>query len=253
MKIPKISIITVSYNADQYIERTINSIVNQSYTDIEYLIIDGGSTDNTLLIIDKYKNHVDILVSEPDKGLYDAMNKGINIASGEYINFMNAGDTFYDNNTLENVFKNSSGEDFLYGDTIIINEVGQTRPLHKKKPNQKSLNYKSFIKGMIICHQSMIIKKECMVQYDYSKYKLACDIEWAIKTSKNCTSFKDAGVYIAKFLDGGVSRNNVWRAVKERFWISVDHYGFINTIFEQFTILGEYIINRYKKTHRYEI
>ena len=104
----KFTIITVSYNAESCIEGTIKSVLIQSYKNIEYIIIDGGSTDNTLKIINKYKKEIDIIVSEPDQGIYDAMNKGLNLAKGHFVNFLNAGDTFYNNEVLSLVSKYSS-------------------------------------------------------------------------------------------------------------------------------------------------
>lgn len=104
---PLISVVTVSYNAVLTIEQTILSVINQTYPHIEYIIIDGGSTDGTVDIIKKYANRIAYWVSEPDKGIYDAMNKGIRTAKGEWINFMNAGDLFYSKDTLEKVFSKS--------------------------------------------------------------------------------------------------------------------------------------------------
>lgn len=115
---PKISVVTVCYNAINDIEKTILSVINQTYSNIEYIIIDGGSTDGTMDIVNKYKDKIDVIVSEPDKGIYDAMNKGIDRATGDWINFMNAGDCFFNNVALENVFPRnyeSVNFDILYG------------------------------------------------------------------------------------------------------------------------------------------
>ena len=122
---PLISVVTVSYNAVLTIEQTILSVINQTYPHIEYIIIDGGSTDGTVDIIKKYANRIAYWVSEPDKGIYDAMNKGIRTAKGEWINFMNAGDLFYSKDTLEKVFSKSINDNIkvIYGD-VMLNKQG---------------------------------------------------------------------------------------------------------------------------------
>ena len=105
---PKFSIITVTYNAGKVLEDTIQSVVFQTYRNMEYIIVDGGSKDNTLEVAEKYRNHISQLISEPDKGLYDAMNKGIRLATGNYICFLNAGDELHENETLQKIVIPSS-------------------------------------------------------------------------------------------------------------------------------------------------
>ena len=103
---PLVSIVTVVFNGEKYLEQTIQSVINQTYDNVEYIIIDGGSTDGTVDIIKNYEDRIDYWISEKDKGIYDAMNKGINLASGEWINFMNAGDIFYDEKVLNTIYIN---------------------------------------------------------------------------------------------------------------------------------------------------
>jgi len=142
ISLPNITIITVSYNAVKTIEDTILSVINQTYPNIEYIIIDGGSTDGTLDIIKKYQDKITYWVSEPDKGIYDAMNKGTLKATGVWLNFMNAGDTFYDHQVLEKVFKDKdwSNTDVIYGDVVYVypnkEEIRKTTSLKRitKKP-----------------------------------------------------------------------------------------------------------------------
>ena len=118
---PLISVVTVSYNAVSVIEQTIFSVINQTYPNVEYIIIDGGSTDGTVDIIKKYADKITYWVSEPDKGIYDAMNKGIELATGEWINFMNAGDSFYSFSILELIFGQTIfSNDIIYGDTLFL-------------------------------------------------------------------------------------------------------------------------------------
>ncbi len=119
-KHPKISIVTVCYNAERNIEKTILSVINQTYDNIEYIVIDGGSNDGTLSVINKYASKIDKVISEPDKGIYDAMNKGITLAKGDWINFMNAGDSYVDSCVLKLVSDNiNSNCDMIYGDIIL--------------------------------------------------------------------------------------------------------------------------------------
>ena len=123
----KISVVTVCYNAADTIEKTILSVLNQTYHDIEYIIIDGGSTDGTVEIIRKYADKIAYWVSEPDKGIYDAMNKGIEVATGEWINFMNAGDRFYKSDVIKLIFDNMNcydDVDIIYGDSLEEDHYG---------------------------------------------------------------------------------------------------------------------------------
>lgn len=150
----KISVVTVCYNAADTIEKTILSVLNQTYHDIEYIIIDGGSTDGTVEIIRKYADKIAYWVSEPDKGIYDAMNKGIEVATGEWLNFMNAGDLFCDKFVLTNVFSDDSVNEysFLFSDFYVY---------------KKGVKYKvsaSYEKGILL-HQSIIYKKELHNQF----------------------------------------------------------------------------------------
>lgn len=145
----KISVVTVCYNAADTIEKTMLSVLNQTYHDIEYIIIDGGSTDGTVEIIRKYADRIAYWVSEPDKGIYDAMNKGIKVATGEWINFMNAGDEFYDKNVLTNILSTDSINEysFLFSDFYVYESGVQ-------------IKIRASYKQGILLHQSVIYKRE---------------------------------------------------------------------------------------------
>jgi glycosyltransferase involved in cell wall biosynthesis len=140
---PLISIITVVYNGEKYLEETILSVINQTYDNVEYVIIDGGSTDGTLDIIKKYEDKIDYWVSEKDCGIYDAMNKGILATTGDWVNFMNAGDILYDNSVIINVVNSIVDEDLIYSDTYFTDNT----------------LCKCDIKFNKIIHQSLIYKK----------------------------------------------------------------------------------------------
>ena len=169
---PKVSIITVVYNGIEFLEETIKSVIAQTYPNIEYIIVDGGSKDGTLDIIKKYEAHISKWISEPDKGIYDAMNKGIDLATGDWQNFLNAGDSFVDNNVLEKIFTtNLENITLVYGDIIAIRENGQ-------KLNVNAIDLKddkSIIKGMKVCHQAIFYNKNIMIKYDD---KLRLKSEW---------------------------------------------------------------------------
>ena len=154
MKNPTISVITVVYNSSELIEKTIKSVISQNYKNIEYIIIDGSSKDETINVINKYSNSIDIIISEEDRGIYDAMNKGINLARGEWLNFMNAGDIFFNDNVLEDIVKNSYllKSSIVYSDTIIKNY---------KKEIKSVANFSD----SIFIHQSIIYKRKLHEKY----------------------------------------------------------------------------------------
>src|ERR1700761_611826 len=136
---PKLSVITIVYNNVRDIERTMLSVINQTYQNVEYIIVDGLSNDGTLDIIHKYSDKVAKLISEKDEGIYDAMNKGLAAATGDYVIFMNSGDEFYDINTVSNVFASEPGADIYYGETEMINENGENLGQRRHKaPSQFS-------------------------------------------------------------------------------------------------------------------
>ena len=172
---PKISIITVCYNAVQIIEETILSVINQTYTNIEYIIIDGGSNDGTVDIINKYNDKISYWVSEPDKGIYDAMNKGIEKATGEWVNFMNAGDSFCSLSVISELNREGAFDscDLVYGDVIGKYKIGN-RLL-------KAGNLKNITKTMQFSHQSTFAKCSLMKENLYVlTYRLAADYNFIL-------------------------------------------------------------------------
>lgn len=170
MREPLISVVTVSYNAALTIEQTILSIINQTYKNIEYIIVDGGSTDDTINIIKKYADRIAYWISEPDKGIYDAMNKGINIATGEWINFMNSGDTFYSNGVIGEIVEKTRNKivDVVYGNTLLQYSWGVFE--------KKALPLNTMLKHLPFSHQSCLINSDIMKLNKYSlQYKICAD------------------------------------------------------------------------------
>jgi glycosyltransferase involved in cell wall biosynthesis len=239
---PKISIITVSYNAEIFLERTIKSVIAQTYKNIEYIIVDGASTDGTVSLIKQYEIYISNWISEKDKGHYDAMNKGLKMATGDYVWFMNAGDRIYDENTLENIISKSDNEDFIYGDTVRVKENGQQRGYHKQKPKDTNLSYRSFINGMVICHQSMMVKRSKAPEYDIAHWRVSNDIEWAIRVLKNCHTYNDTDIIWCRYLDGGISDRHRLQGLIERFDICRRHFGLIPALAAQVNILFHIIM-----------
>lgn len=155
----KLSVITVTYNAEQTLERTLRSVCSQSYSDIEHIIVDGMSADSTISIVQKFENDKIKCISEPDKGLYDAMNKGISLATGDYLCFLNAGDTFFAEDIVELMMKTNSNADIIYGETAIVDLNGKFLRMRRLKAPE-NLTWKSFKQGMLVCHQAFIVKRE---------------------------------------------------------------------------------------------
>jgi glycosyltransferase involved in cell wall biosynthesis len=236
---PKVSIITVTYNAEKYLEKTIISIIEQTYDNIEFLIIDGKSKDNTLEIANKYKQHIDLLVSEPDKGLYDAMNKGQQLATGDFIIFINAGDLFTSSDTVSNCFKKySTDTDVLYGDTLMIDEAGKALGLRSQITTRKlpqQLHWKSLQLGMVVCHQSIFVRKS--IAPSYLTHNLSADIDWVIGSLKKSRKTVHTGEVVSQFLLGGISNQQHWQSLKDRFKVLLKHYGLFSTLLSHFNIL----------------
>ena len=172
----KLSIITVSYNIKDEIERTCESIVNQTWQDFEWIVIDGGSTDGTLEVLEKYKSRINILISEPDKGLYDGMNKGVLNSTGEYLNFMNSGDEYHDKDVLEDIFINNNfNHDIVYG-----GELKVFKDCYQIVNTEFDFTSKIFWHLQYhLRHQTCFIKKELFNKYGLYdlQYRSASDFE----------------------------------------------------------------------------
>jgi len=242
---PKISIITVVYNDAKNIEKTILSVLGQSFRNIEYIIIDGGSTDGTVEIIKKYSRNLGYSISEKDKGIYDAMNKGLNAAAGDYVLFLNSGDTFYENNSLGKIpFHKYPNADIFYGETIILDEGGNQLGLRRKKLPQ-NLSWKHFKRGMIVCHQSILVKKEIAPEYDL-KYAYTSDIDWVITSLKASKQTIFTHSVISNFTQGGFSGNNLKKSWIDRFIILKKNFGMCQCILSHIVFIFENILLKAK-------
>ncbi len=233
---PKFSIITVTYNAGSVLEDTILSVISQTYHNIEYIIIDGASKDNTHAMIKKYEDRISHIVSEPDKGLYDAMNKGMALATGEYLCFLNAGDSFHEDNTLQRIVHslNDCDElpDVLYGQTYIVDKGRHF--LHPRRLTAPlCLNWKSFKQGMLVCHQAFMAKRNLAEPYDLN-YRFSSDFDWCIRIMKKSKDLHNTFLTVIDYLDEGMTTKNHKASLLERFKIMTKHYGWICTIIQHF-------------------
>ena len=230
---PKFSIITVTYNAGKVLEDTIQSVIFQTYRNIEYILVDGGSKDNTLQIVSKYRNHISKVVSEPDQGLYDAMNKGIRLATGDYLCFLNAGDELHENETLQKMVHSLHTQerpDVIYGETAIVDNQGHF--LHMRRLSApEQLNWKSFKQGMLVCHQAFFARRELAIHYLYDlQYRFSADFDWCIRIMKQAKYLHNTRLTLIDYQKEGMTTQNHKASLKERFRIMVKHYGWISTV-----------------------
>lgn len=208
----KLSVITVCYN-EKNIERTCQSIINQTTKDFEWVVIDGGSNEQTLSILNKYKDRMSIFVSEPDKGIFDAMNKGIKLSHGEYLNFMNGGDEFAQNDVIEKFIEKDFYGDIIYANSKVVEKDG--RIIDVEYPNKVDKIY--FVNGCIN-HQASFIKRNLFAQYGLynDQFKIASDWEkWIVFAQNNCT-FEHWNETAAYFYHNGISSKMTKEHAQER-------------------------------------
>ena len=227
----KVSIITSCYNRAGTIRCAIESVLAQDYPDIEYIIVDGASKDKTLSIIDRYKDHIAKVTSEPDKGLYDAMNKGIRLATGDYLCFLNAGDSFHEDDTLQQMVHTLPGSelpDVMYGETALVDKEGHFVRMRRLSAPE-TLTWKSFRQGMLVCHQAFFAKRTLVEPYNL-KYRFSADFDWCIRIMKKAHTLHNTRLTIIDYLDEGMTTRNRKASLKERFRIMTQHYGLTSTV-----------------------
>ena len=240
------SIITITYQAEAVLEKTVESVLEQQYAYVEHLIIDGASKDRTVAIAEAYKERSDaadnghsvLITSEPDKGLYDAMNKGLVKATGDYVVFLNAGDFLPSPHTLETVAACvGEGEELpavLYGETDIVDSNYQFLR-HRRLKVPKVLTWRSFRQGMLGCHQAFYARTDLARTLLYNTaYRHSADVDWCIRVMKEAERrglpMRQVDAVIANFLAGGDSKQNHRASLNERFHVMCKHYGFFSTI-----------------------
>ena len=243
---PKFSIITVTYNAATVIRPTLESVQAQTYTNYEYILVDGGSKDDTVAIAKACGIEFAHIISERDKGIYDAMNKGIALATGDYLCFLNAGDAFYAPDTLQTIVDVIAEEkelpDVLYGETA---EVDDNRNFVRMRRLQapKELDWRSFRNGMLVCHQAFYARREIVPMYDL-KYRLSADVDWCIKVMKRAKKMIDVNATVVNYLQNGISLQYHRKSLMERFCIMSKHYGLLPTIGRHIWFVVRAIVKR---------
>ena len=225
-----LSVITVTYNAEKTLERTLKSVREQTYPHIEHVIVDGKSKDGTVELIRNYDNEKLKWISEPDKGLYDAMNKAAAMASGDYLCFLNAGDTFFSADTVEkliNSIPEAKFPDIIYGETAIVDENGKF--LHMRRLQApETLSWKSFKQGMLVCHQAFIVKRSFFEPYEL-QYRFSSDFDWCIRMMKKAKNIHNTHITLINYLNEGMTTTNRKASLKERYRIMAKYYGQVST------------------------
>jgi glycosyltransferase involved in cell wall biosynthesis len=246
----RFTVVTITYNAEKVVGRTLKSVLGQTYEGVEHLIIDGASKDNTMVLAESYKKESDesgcghkvIIQSEPDHGIYDAMNKGLTQASGDYIVFMNAGDFFPSENTLEEIAHHCRLNEtpsaelpaVLYGQTNLVdNEGNYLRPRRLQAPEH--LTWQSFRHGMLVCHQAFYARTDLAknTQYD-TRYRFSADVDWCIRVMHEAEraglTLYNTGMVVANYTEEGATTQNHQASLRERFRVMCHHYGTFSTL-----------------------
>ena len=259
-----ITYVTITYNAAQVLKRTLDSVLQQDYRDIVHLIIDGASTDGTLQIVDDYiqrsnaadNGHRIQVISEPDHGIYDAMNKGLRSLDGDYVCFLNAGDFLPASDTVSSIVASLSHNGdcplceersglqgdcpqcelpaVLYGETDIVDAEGRfLRPRRLSPPEH--LTWKSFRHGMLVCHQAFYARTDFAIATPYDlRYRYSADVDWCIRimkaAAKENVPLHNLHMVVANYTEEGQTTLHHRESLLERFRIMTRHYGWLSTI-----------------------
>lgn len=222
---PKISVITVTYNTEDMIRATIDSVINQTYEMIEYIIIDGFSTDQTVQIIQSYRDMLSYFVSEKDGGIYDAMNKGLRVATGDWIIFLNAGDIFYSHDIIESISHSMDKNiDLIYGPIVLNHYNG-----YVVKPKKFILFNLLFWGTGTLCHQSMFVRRSIAVQYS-SHFRLKGELNWYFELLNRIRNYKRVTFPIVVYSTQGAGTQNYILNHKESIKVVYAQKGWLSII-----------------------
>lgn len=231
-RIPLISVITITFNAAETLPLTMESVSEQTFKDFEHVIVDGASKDDTIIVARRMGQSGLRIVSEPDNGLYDAMNKGLKMARGRYIIFLNSGDRFHSPESLK-AYADAIAEknpDIVYGETDIVDIEGKRiGPRHLSVP--EILTVDSFSNGMLICHQAFMVKKDIAPLYD-TDYRFSADYDWCIRCIKASRAGDRVNLHCITidYLADGLTEKHKTASLVERFKIMAAHYGSMKAV-----------------------
>lgn len=244
---PLFSIITVTYNAASTVVWTLQSVDIQTCRDYEHLIIDGASKDDTLTVIAGHDSPLRTVLSEPDHGIYDAMNKGLSVARGKYLIFLNAGDAFHTSETLERIATAIREHDYpgvVYGQTQLVN-AGRVKVGERHLTAPERLDYHSFADGMVVCHQAFVALAKIAPLYDL-RYKYSADYDWCIQCLQHSRNNVALPGVMIDYLDEGVTTANHRASLRERFRIMCYYYGTLPTVIKHLSFIPRYLSRKSK-------
>lgn len=242
---PLFSVITVTYNAEKELPATLKSVREQTFDSYEHLIVDGASSDGTLRIAKEGAPDSQTLVSSPDHGLYDAMNKGLDLATGDYVVFLNAGDAFHSRDTLSLLARKILDNDFpgvVYGQTDLVDSSRRrVAGRHLEAPSQ--LSYDSFKEGMVVCHQAFVVLRRIAGYFDTS-YRFSADYEWCIRVLQHSRNNCYVDSVLVDYLMEGMTTRNRRASLAERFKIMCHYYSTLPTIWRHLGFLPRFLRRR---------
>jgi glycosyltransferase involved in cell wall biosynthesis len=247
----KISVITICYNEKDSIQKTVESVVSQTARDkIEYLVFDGGSSDGTLEILERFRSSIDVLVSERDKGRYDAMNKGIRASKGEFIIFMNGGDRFYSETVIDDVMKSGLDADIVYGDGL----VDRFETLHPLPHVDGVLRPEMFFRNTSLCHQAELIRRDLFARmglYDLS-YSIITDHVFNYRAiTRHGATTKYVPIVMARIDETGVTMTRLAQLDAERSRFAKESRPLGSKIADAINVSLGGIYQLKKKTYRF--
>lgn len=247
----KFSIITVVYNGKDLLPGTVESVRRQSYPDIEYIIVDGGSKDGTVDLIRYYATEMQNIkwISEPDKGLYDAMNKGLQMATGDFVQFLNCGDWLHTSETIALLAQKANETiDVLYGDTLLVDAQRRPAGLMSELSTRKlpaQLHWSQYLGGMLVVHQSFIARRTLAPLY--MEGNLCADYDWCIQILKKSRNNRHTGLIICDYLMGGMSKQRHRQSLKDRFEVMRQHFGVAPTLLAHAWIGVRALLHRFRR------